>query len=432
MWGRDAEWRLVDGLLRGAERGDGGVLLVDGEPGMGKSFLLREAAGEAAARGFSLAAGAEDQLGQAFPFFALRTALREPFGRLTAGQQHADQADAPAWRIRQLQSYLEQQSAAAPLLVAVDDLQWASSATLLALRMLPGQLARYRVAWILARSDIRREKAELLFQVLDRDGATRVTLAPLSAGAAARMVSDMIGAPPDESLLTLISEAAGNPLLLTELIHGLREENAVQVSGGQAVLVSAQLPERVHRAARRRLEGLSGQARNLLLMAAVLGWAFRLEDVADMLGERPAALLPVVEETLTNGIVIADDEAFSFCHPLLRRAVSGMIPAPARSALHHQARQIIAGYTDPDVGAGPRAMTTRAPGQPPEARPLSPAELLSEREAEVLRWLNSQLSLREIAGKLFVSHHTVKTHTRYIYRKLGVSSRQQAVAWTRA
>ena len=208
MWGRDAEWRLVDGLLRDAERGCGGVLLVDGEQGIGKSLLLREAIGEAAARGFSLAAGAEDQLGRVIPFFALRTALREPFAELTA-KQHPDQPDAPAWRISQLQAYLEQWSAAAPVLVALDDLQWASPATQLALRMLPGQLARYPIAWILAQSDPQRENAEFLFRVLERDGATRVTLASLSDDAAARLVSDTFGAPPDQSLLALIGGAAG-------------------------------------------------------------------------------------------------------------------------------------------------------------------------------------------------------------------------------
>jgi predicted ATPase/DNA-binding CsgD family transcriptional regulator len=458
MWGRDAEWRLVDGLLCGAEQGGGGVLLVDGEQGIGKSLLLREAEGEAAARGFSLAAGAEDQLGRVVPFFALRTALREPFAELTA-KHHPDQPDAPAWQISQLQAYLEQWSAAAPVLVALDDLQWASPATQLALRMLPGQLARYPVAWILAQSDTRHGNAEFLFRVLERDGATRLTLAPLSDDAAVTLVSDTFGAPPDESLLTLVGGAAGNPLLLTELIHGLREEKAVQVSDGHAVLVSAQLPQRLHRAARRRLEDLSGRARNLLLMAAVLGWAFRLEDVADMLGETPAALLPMVEETLAAGIVIADGEAFSFCHPLLRRAASGMVPSPARSALHHQfqqiltdrglgelprepdggkarrqigmAQQLIAGHAGPDAGAWPLAMKP-APEQPRHARPPSPAEPLSAREAEVLRWLHSQLSLREIASRLFVSYYTVKTHTRHIYRKLGVSNRQQAIAWTQA
>ena len=53
--------------------------------------------------------------------------------------------------------------------------------------------------------------------------------------------------------------------------------------------------------------------------------------------------------------------------------------------------------------------------------------VLSVREQEILRWLHSQLSLREIAGQLFVSRDTIKSHTRHIYRKLGVSSREQAV-----
>ena len=59
------------------------------------------------------------------------------------------------------------------------------------------------------------------------------------------------------------------------------------------------------------------------------------------------------------------------------------------------------------------------------------AEPLSEREQEILRWLNSQLSLREIASELFVSYETVKTHARHIYRKLGVSTREQAVGRAR-
>ena len=338
-------------------------------------------------------------------------------------------------------AYLEQRSAAAPVLVALDDLQWAQ-ATQLALRMLPGQLVRYPIAWILAQSDTQRENAEFLFRVLERDGATRVTLAPLSDDAAATLVSDTFGAPPDESLLTLAGGAAGNPSLLTELIHGLREEKAVQVSDGHAVLVSDQLPERVHRAARRRLEGLSGRARNLLLMAAVLGWAFRLEDVADMLGERPAALLPMVEEMLAARIVIADGEVFSFCHPLLRCVASGMVPPPARSALHHQFQQILTDRREPAATLARRSHSKldipRAPyaGQLPHGpgggEALSPAEPLSARETEVLRWLHSQFSLRKIASRLFVSYYTVKTHTRHIYRKLGVSNRQQAIAWTQA
>ena len=82
--GREAEQKTVCDLLRRAQRGAGGVVLVDGEPGIGKSLLLRDSTDEAAEQGFSLAAGAADQLGQAISFFALRTALREPFAELTA------------------------------------------------------------------------------------------------------------------------------------------------------------------------------------------------------------------------------------------------------------------------------------------------------------------------------------------------------------
>ncbi len=79
MRGREAEQKMIRKLLRRAQRGFGGVVLVDGEPGIGKSLLLRDSTDTAAEQGFSLAAGAADQLGQAIPFSELRAALREPF-----------------------------------------------------------------------------------------------------------------------------------------------------------------------------------------------------------------------------------------------------------------------------------------------------------------------------------------------------------------
>ena len=84
IYGRAPERKAVRDLLRLAQQGRGGVLLVEGEPGLGKSTLLREAIDQAAEFGFSLAAGAEDQLGRAIPFFALRAALPEAFAGLSA------------------------------------------------------------------------------------------------------------------------------------------------------------------------------------------------------------------------------------------------------------------------------------------------------------------------------------------------------------
>src|SRR5262249_42749493 len=101
------------------------------------------------------------------------------------------------------------------------------------------------------------------------------------------------------------------------------------------------------RAAQRRLDGLSRQARHLLVTATVLGPSFRLEDAAEMLGETPAALLPTVEEAMDAGILAVADNAFSYRHQLLRRAVGEMIPGPARKALHRQYGQILLGRGEP-------------------------------------------------------------------------------------
>jgi DNA-binding CsgD family transcriptional regulator len=332
MRGRDAERQVVHGLLRRAQRGLGGVVLVEGEPGIGKSRLLHEATDEAAGQGFSLAAGAADQLGRVIPFFALRTALRDPFARLTA-----DDDD----RISQIRGHLEQRASTAPVLVCLDDLQWAGPATLAALRTLPQELKRYPVAWILGRSCTPEQDTEYLFGLLEREGAARITLAPLSDDVVAALLAYAFGAQPDQALLALADGAVGNPSLLTELIRGLRDENAVQVADGRAVLVSAQLPRQIHLVAQQRFESLSRQARHLVATATVLGPSFRLEDAAEMLGETPTALLPTVDEAMDAGIITAAENAFSFRHPILRRAVGELIPQPARQAVHRQYAEIL-------------------------------------------------------------------------------------------
>ena len=373
MRGRDAERQVVHGLLRRAQRGLGGVVLVEGEPGVGTSRLLHEATDEAARQGFSLAAGAADQLGRAIPFFALRAALREPFTRLAADSDDRDLPDTPAWWISQIREHLEERASAAPVLVCLDDLQWAGPATLAALRTLPRELKRHPVAWILARSFPPQQDAEYLFGLLEKDGAARITLTALGDDAVAALLADAFGAPPDRPLLALARGAAGNPSLLTELIGGLRDEGAVQVTGGRAALVAAQLPPRMHRAGQQRLDSLSKQARHLLVTAAVLGPSFRLEDAAEMLGETPAALLPTVEEAMGAGVMTAAENAFSFRHPLLRRAVGEMIPRPARNALHRQYGQILLSRGESAAVAAGHLLEAAHPGDPASLSDLDQA-----------------------------------------------------------
>jgi DNA-binding CsgD family transcriptional regulator/tetratricopeptide (TPR) repeat protein len=349
------------------------VVLVEGEPGIGKSLLLREATDEATKEGFSLAAGAADQLGRAIPFFALRAALGVPFAMLADNARDGDLPDAPAWWISKMQAHLEQRAGAHPVLVCLDDLQWGSRETLAALRTLPRALKRYPVAWLLARSSPSQDDIKYLFSFLEEDGAARITLGPIGDDSVAALLTGAFGAPPDQTLLDLAHDAAGNPLLLTELICGLRDDNAVQVADGRAVLISTQLPRRMRRVGEQRLDGLSKRTRHMLVTATVLGTSFRLEDAAEMLGETPASLLPVVEEAMNAGIMTDAENAFSFRHPLLCRAVGDMIPRPARNALHRQYGQILLRRGESAVIAARHLLQAAHPDDPASLAELDTA-----------------------------------------------------------
>jgi hypothetical protein len=125
---------------------------------------------------------------------------------------------------------------------------------------------------------------------------------------------------PDPGLTAFARDAAGIPSLLAGLIDGLREHHAVHVTGGRAVLTSHDLPLQLHRIAQQRLGQVTSRARHLLVTAAVLGSAFRLEDVSEMLGESPAALLPAIEEAMEAALMSSAEHGFAFRNKLLRRA----------------------------------------------------------------------------------------------------------------
>ena len=370
---RAVQCKVIGDLLCRAQRGSGGVVLVDGEPGIGKSFLLRHAIDEAGGQGFSLAAGTADELGQAIPFFVLRGALGEAFGGPAGDGPGRDLPDAPAWWITHIGAHLERRAATAPVLVCLDDLHCAGPATLAALRALPRDLKHHPVAWLLARSSTSQPRADYLFGLLEADGATRVTLAPLNEDAVAGMLTDAFGAPPGQRLCDLAHGAAGNPALVAELIAGLRDEHAVRVTGGHAVLVSDRLPRRVHLLAQRRLAGLGKQTRQLLATAAVLGPVSRLEDAARMLGETPATLLPAVDEAIDAAIMTATEHALTFRHQLLCRAVAEVIPPPARNALHRQYGEILLARGESAVRAADHLLRAAHPGDPASVAGLDQA-----------------------------------------------------------
>jgi len=364
LHGRDTERAVIRELLRQAERGSGGVVLVEGEPGIGKSLLLRDADDQAAGRGFSLVAGTADPLAHATPLFTLRAALHEPLTGLAAGHHCPDGPSAAYQWLAELRSRLELRAASAPLLVCLDDLHCESEATLAALRSLQRDLRGQPVAWLLARSSTVRCGADHLFSLLERDGAVRITLGPLAEDAVLMMLTDAFGAPPGPGLAALARDAAGIPSLVAELIRGLRENHAVDVSGGRAVLASHDLPLQLHHLAQQRLGQVSRQTRHLLVTVAILGPAFQLEDAAEMLGESPAALLPAIEEAMDAALIGTAEHGFAFRNELLRRAASDIIPAPARAALHRQYAEILLTRGVSATAAASHLLQAAHPGDP--------------------------------------------------------------------
>ena len=341
MQGRDGEWRIVTGVLRRAKEGRGGVVIVDGELGLGKSLLLEQAGVEARRLGITVASGTADVLERLMPLYPLLTAIGESPEALTGQPAEPGVPDTRMWLIGYLQARLEKMASTGPVLVTLDDLQYADPVTLLALRILTQHLASHAVAWVFACSVTRGSDAELLVGQLESAGGIRLRLGPLDEDAIAGYVRNTLGAVPDGPLLALATGTGGNPLLVSELLHGLKEEGALRIEEGQAELVSDHVPQRVQNLMRNRVEELRPLTRQLLEAAAVLGRSFAIEDAARMLGMQPAALLPAVEEALAARFLATSDDMLAFRHELVWRAVIDTIPEPVASALHRQFGEIL-------------------------------------------------------------------------------------------
>ena len=374
MRGRECELQVAAECLGHAERGRGGVLLIDGEPGVGKSEVLAQVTNRAASRNFSLVGAEAGELGRQIPFAPLLTALPELVDGLT-GEAFRSDAPPQAWIpvVDHIRILLERRAETSPVLVSLDDLQFADPVTLFALRLLPRQLASYPVLWSLVRCTARPGGAGVLFDLLDSDGGARVTLAPLADEAVAGLIADALGAVPDPALMALAAGAAGNPFLLVELTRGLQEEDAIRMSQGRAALVSGCLPKRVRAVARRRLEGLSGNAQYLIQTAAVLGLTFGLEDVAEMRGQTPAVILPLVDEAVGAGILRAGEEDLAFKHKLIWRAVIEAVPPPARYAMHRQYGEMLLARGGSAMSAAAHLLKGARQGGPAAAAGLDAA-----------------------------------------------------------
>jgi DNA-binding CsgD family transcriptional regulator len=343
--GRDAELALIRGELERLSDGAETVVIVEGAAGMGKSRLLAEVMVLARSLGIKVGTSAADSSETVVELATLLAALFDGAEPLLDPREfttlHA-QPEQRFWLLRDLQALLERAALESPLLIAIDDAHWADGGTAAAIRTLPMRLMGLPIAWVIALRPPRETTP--LFHALEQlkqEGARTIVLGPLDDAAVARLATDMLAAPPDESILAHLAAADGSPFILVETLLGLQEEDRIRVVDGLAELIDDQLPRRVHVKMRERLSRLSDDASDAVTVAASLGRTFTFDELARTLGRPASDLLAPVRALLEANLLVERDEKLAFWHDITREAVRASVPVTARRALDRQAAGVL-------------------------------------------------------------------------------------------
>jgi DNA-binding CsgD family transcriptional regulator len=356
--GRAGELKVIGALVTALGQGRGGVLVLEGPPGIGKSRLLTEVMALADKGGVRTLFGEAFEYQQTVPFFALFMAtLRAdpPIGDADALRRLGGSEDLRYWVVHDLADAIHAAAAETPLAIVLEDIHWADNSTLLALRSLATARPDVPVLWVLtARTGAGGPAVQETLSVLHRADAAVLRVAAMSASAVADMVQDTVRANADASLLNLAAKAHGNPFLVGELVGGLGEEGRLTVSGGRAVATGEALPRRLAAGMQQRLDLLSNGAGEVVRVAAVLPDRFSAGLLAAMLERQPSSLLSAVDEAVRADLLVEDGEQLRFRHDLLREATRQSLPQSLRRAMERQSASIMLG-----LGAAPAEVATQ-------------------------------------------------------------------------
>ena len=379
--GRDSEKATLVRLITEVAAGRGSSLLIEGEPGIGKSSLVRGALAETAGVGCQVFWGAGDELGQALPLLPLLEGLRvrEPSAnprrntivRLLRGEVAADRGvDVAAALAEQLLALIAEQCAARPMILVIDDLQWADQASV----TLWGRLARsVRQVPLLLVGMMRPvpQRDDLLALRRAVGDSARIQLTGLTEAAVAKLVAVMVGGKPGDRLLRLADGAAGNPLYVIELVAALTRGSSLTVTNsGAAELTSGPTPDSLSAAIADRLGFVSGPVHDVLRAAALLGVDFAVQDLAVVLHRGVTELIPAVDEARAAGVLAEYSGRLGFRHPLIRAALYDEMPASVRAAWHRDAARALAEAAAP-VDRVARQLLQSVDGHDGASEPMS-------------------------------------------------------------
>src|SRR6516165_323931 len=305
--GRAAELGVVERFL--APGPAGRVLVVCGEPGIGKTVVWEAGVGLARSRGFAAWCARPSQAEAQLSFAGLAVRRAEP----------GDQPPEPLAIAAGLLGALRLAADGGPVLVAVDDLPWLDAASAGAVVFAARRLAGHDVRFLVSRRPGRVSELET---ALEPSGVARVELGPLSFGAISGLLAGRLAAPLPRRVARQVFEASrGNPLFALELGRAVLERGVPQI--GAALPVPAVLAELFGA----RVGALRPGVRRALL-AVALSAGLTVAELAAVTGPRAAENGEAAEGRVAGG------GGGRAGHPLLAAAAAGQAAAAERRELH--------------------------------------------------------------------------------------------------
>ena len=421
--GRDGPVELLEGAWDRARRGEHRIVVVSGDPGIGKTTVAAELALRLHAAGALVLYGRWDEEALA-PYQAIREALgtyaaatpkpllradlanhAEDLARLLPdlgariGGVRAALVDDPDAERRRLfdavTHWLGAVAARHPVLLVLDDLQWAERSSLLLLRHVldaPPD-APVLVVVTLRDGDVEGMGPLHTLGLFEAgDDVERLELSGLPPSAIERLVAQALGRPVDDEEAQiarwLADETAGNPLFVQEILRGLDAADP----GGSLRAVRDRLPERLYDVVRWRLDRLGPQVADALAAASFIGAEFGLDVLAATLDRPTIEVRGCLDDAVHAGLVRdATDERLAFAHAVVRRTLQEELPADRTAGLHRRIADVLAERADVSSAAEiahhylNAADTHLAAGAPSGAAALA-ADDIDATAALAVRW----------------------------------------------
>ena len=353
---RERELAAVDTLL---DRG-GGVLVVEGRAGIGKTSLVDAACRQAQERGHEILRARGSELEADFAFGVVRQLFERRLAGAEAQEREAllagpagavrplllgQAAEAPAGDtsfavLHGLYWLAANLAARRPVLVTVDDAHWADEPSLRWLAHLAPRLEGLELSLLVAMRPDEPALTGVALSALRAEAAVVVRPALLSEAATSTIVRAATGGRAGEELCAAVWTASGgNPLYLTELLRAIAFDDPAPAPLDPAVLLGAGVEEIARRVVA-RVRGLDPHALGLAQALAVLGDGCALRHAAAIAAMEPSEAVRLAAG-LVRREVLATDDPPRFVHPVVRAAIEGSLGSDERDAAHRAAARLL-------------------------------------------------------------------------------------------